>query len=51
MMCGALLAVDGLLPMRSAGPNPAWFEFVLGILICSIGWLVRRLSFRKTAGI
>jgi hypothetical protein len=50
MVLGLLIAVDGLLPMRSVGPNPSWIEFVLGIVICSVGWFVRRLSFRKAAG-
>jgi hypothetical protein len=51
MMCGALFAVDGLLPVRSVGPNPSWLEFVLGAVICSVGWFVRRFSFRKSVDV
>jgi cobalamin synthase len=51
LVAGVLVAADGLLPMRSAGPNPSWFEFVFGAVICIAGWILRRVSFRKIGGV
>lgn len=41
LIAGLLLASDGLLPMRSSGPNPYWVEFWGGILLLLVGAWVR----------
>jgi hypothetical protein len=51
LVVGILIAADGLLPLRSAGPNPSWFEFLFGTVICITGWIIRSVSFRKIGGV
>jgi hypothetical protein len=48
LVFGVLFLADGLLPLRSAGPNPSWFEVVVGVVLCIVGWLLRRASLPKT---
>ena len=44
---GVLIIIDGLLPMRSDGPNPSWREVAAGAVTAIVGvsvlWLVRRI--------
>lgn len=47
LVVGILFAADGLLPLRSGGPNPSWVEFMIGAVICIVGWLFRRVSVQK----
>lgn len=52
---GGLLINDGLLPMRSHGPNPSWAEVRLGVCVTCVGvalWaasstVLRRLRVRS----
>jgi hypothetical protein len=48
LVFGVLIFADGLLPTRSAGPNSSWFEIVTGIVLCIVGWLLRRALLPKT---
>jgi hypothetical protein len=56
-VCGWLLVLDGLLPMRSHGPNPSWGEISLGVMVAAPGimgwliavWLLRALARRNAA--
>jgi hypothetical protein len=44
LVFGVLLAVDGLLPLRSHAPNPAWIEAVIGVVLFMVGWIFRRVA-------
>ena len=46
MLAGIALLLDGLLPIRSHGPNPSGLEVVAGFVICLAGFLVRRVACR-----
>lgn len=46
---GLLVTLDGLLPMRSSGPNPAWSEVAIGVLIFALGILMRRRALSDSA--
>jgi len=48
MLVGLALLLDGLLPIRSHGPNPSIGELVAGLAICLTGFLVRRMARRTT---
>lgn len=43
-LCGVFFIHDGLLPMRSHGPNPLWSEVYLGLLVGSTGLIVWLLA-------
>ena len=49
MLAGIVLLVDGLLPMRSHGPNLSGLETVVGFLLALAGFLVRRRALRRVA--
>src|SRR6267143_7147519 len=46
---GCLVFLDGLLPFRSNGPNPPYWEVAIGGLLIFLGSVLRRvtLSWRK----
>jgi hypothetical protein len=44
---GVLLVAWGLLPIRYVGPNPDWIDFALGVGVCILGWLLRRIAVRR----
>ena len=46
MLAGVLVLLDGLFPLRSRGPNPAWLEVGAGLSIGVTGLLVRRAARR-----
>jgi hypothetical protein len=51
-VCGWLLVLDGLLPMRSHGPNPSWGEISLGVMVAApgmVGWLIAVCLLRALA--
>ena len=41
IMFGIFTLFDGILPMRSHGPNPLYAEIVTGILVGGVGWFIR----------
>jgi hypothetical protein len=43
---GVLFIIDGLLPMRSDGPNPSWREVVLGAVTAIFGVCLLRFMRR-----
>ena len=50
MVVGIALLLDGLLPMRSHGPNPSALEVAVGFVIGLAGFVVRRMARRSPAG-
>lgn len=42
LVLGVIFIGDGLLPLRSHGPNPSWVEVAAGVTFTVIGWILRR---------
>jgi len=49
MLAGIASLADGLLPIRSHGPNPSWLEVVVGFVLGLAGFVVRRMARRVPA--
>lgn len=49
MVAGVVLVLNGLLPLRSHGPNPSWLEVVCGLLLGIAGFLLRHFTRRAPA--
>ena len=46
ILAGVPVLLDGLLPIRSHGPNPSVVEVIVGLAICVTGLFVRRRARR-----
>jgi hypothetical protein len=49
VLAGIALLLDGLLPSRSHGPNPAWLEVAVGCGMGLAGFVMRRIARRLPA--